>query len=79
MSERDDNGLRRDFEILKGILDERMKTMKAENETAYERLRTDIEKAFNAVTNRMMIGLGISVAFLSAVIGFVTLFMNGNG
>ena len=53
--------------------------MKAENETAYERLRADIEKAFNAVTNRMMIVMGISVAFLSVVISFVTLFMNGSG
>ena len=52
--------------------------MKAENETAYERLRTDIEKGFSAVTNRMMIGLGISVAFLSAVISFLALFLNGN-
>ena len=56
-----------------------MRTMKAENETAYERLRTDIEKAFNAATNRMMIGLGISVAFLSGVIGFLAFFLNGNG
>ena len=78
MSERGDNELRRDFENLKEVLEERMRTMKAENETAYERLRTDIEKGFSAVTNRMMIGLGISVAFLSAVISFLALFLNGN-
>ena len=86
MSEKDDNDLRRDFENLKEILEERMKTMKAENETslaknetAYERLRADMEKGFRDNSKTTMIGLGISVAFLSAVIGFLTLFMNGNG
>ena len=53
--------------------------MKAENETAYERLRTDIEKAFNASSNRTLIGLGVGFAFLSGVIGFLALFLNGNG
>ena len=85
MSEKDDNDLRRDFENLKEILEERMKTMKAENETslaknetAYERLRADMEKGFRDNSNTTMIGLGIVTAFLSGVIGFVTLFMNGN-
>ena len=34
MSEKDDNGLRREFETLQEILEEKMKTMKAENEAA---------------------------------------------
>ena len=93
---KDDNDLRRDFEILKEILGERMKAMKAQNEatiakneTAIERLRTTINEKMeenaesiratsNANTTKIMIAMGISVAFLSGVIGFLTLFISGN-
>ena len=49
--EKNDEDLRRDFEHLKEILEEGMRAMKVENEaalakneTAYENLRSDIEK-----------------------------------
>ena len=61
----------------------------ARNETAIERLRATINEKMeenaesiratsDANTTKLMIAMGISVAFLSGVIGFLTLFMNGN-
>ena len=61
----------------------------ARNETAIERLRATINEKMeenaesiratsDANTTKLMIAMGISVAFLSGVIGFLTLLMNGN-
>ena len=93
---KDDNDMRHGFEILKEILGERMKAMKAQdeatiakNETAIERLRATINEKMeknaesiratsNANTTKLMIAMGISVAFLSGVIGFLTLFISVN-
>ena len=51
MSERDNDALRREFETLNEILEEKIRTTKAEskagiskNETAIERLRADMER-----------------------------------
>ena len=59
------------------------------NETAIERLRATINEKMeenaesiratsNANTTKIMIAMGISVAFLSGVIGFLTLFISVN-
>ena len=51
----------------------------SQNETVYEKLRSDMEKNIKAMSDtiitKMMIGLGISVTFLSGVIAYVGLFL----
>ena len=52
---------------------------KAENDSAFDRLRTDMERSVNSITTsittRLMIGLAISVAFLSLVVAFTGVFL----
>ncbi|MCY4032913.1 MAG: hypothetical protein OXF09_01810 [Hyphomicrobiales bacterium] len=59
-----------------------MKTMRvdneatlAKNESAIDRLRADMERTANSNTTKIMVGMGIGVAFLSVVIVFVGLFL----
>ena len=59
-----------------------MKTMRvdneatlAKNESAIDRLRADMERTANSNTTKIMVGMGIGVAFLSVVIIFVGLFL----
>ena len=55
-----------------------MEALQAKNEASNERLRTDMEKGLSANANKIMIAMGIGFAFLSGVIGFLALFLNGN-
>ena len=48
---------------------------KAENDSAFDRLRADMERGVNAITVRLMVGLTISVAFLSLVVAFTGVFL----
>ena len=52
---------------------------KAENDSAFDRLRADMERNVNSITTsittRLMIGLAVSVAFLSLVIAFTGVFL----
>ena len=52
---------------------------KAENDSAFDRLRADMERNVNSITTsittRLMIGLAISVAFLSLVVAFTGVFL----
>ena len=52
---------------------------KAENDSAFDRLRADMERSVNSITTsittRLMIGLAISVAFLSLVVAFTGVFL----
>ena len=61
------------------VLQAERKQTKAENDSAFERLRVDMEKSVNSITasitTRLMIGLAISVAFLSLVIVFTGMFL----
>ena len=45
-----------------------METLQAKNEASNERLRTDIEKGFSAIANKIMIAMGIGFAFLGLII-----------
>ena len=47
----------------------------AKNESAIDRLRADMERTANSNTTKIMVGMGIGVAFLSVVIAFVGLFL----
>ncbi len=47
----------------------------AKNESAIDRLRADMERTANSNTTKIMVGMGIGVAFLSVVIVFVGLFL----
>ena len=71
------------------VLQAEKKQSKAESDSAIERLRTDMERnrtemlkdiksTSEAAVTRIMIAMGISVAFLSGVIGFVGFLLNGN-
>ena len=53
MLERNDNDLRREFEILKEMLEERMRTMKAENETTLAKNETAIERLRATINEKM--------------------------
>ena len=63
------------------VLQAEKKQSKAESDSAIERLRTDIlrdiKSTSEASATRIMIVIGISVAFLSGVIGFVGFLLNG--
>ena len=48
---------------------------KAENDSAFDRLRADMERGVNAITVRLMVGLTVSVAFLSLVVAFTGVFL----
>ena len=70
----DDENMRGEFESLKEILGEKVKAMEAnnkaahaENETAIERLRTDIEKSINTVTIRVMGAIGLLGVFIAVL------------
>ena len=57
------------------VLQSERKGAKAESDSAFERLRADMEKIVNSITTRLMIGLTISVAFLSLVVAVTGLFL----
>ena len=52
---------------------------KAESDSAFEKLRADVERSVNSITTsittRLMVGLAISVAFLSLVVAFTGVFL----
>ena len=54
------------------VLQAERREAKAENDSAFERLRANMEKSVNSITTRLVIGLTvgltISVAFLSLVV-----------
>ena len=61
---------------------ERFRTDMERNRTDMERFRTemlkDVKSTSEAAVTRIMIAMGISVAFLSGMIGFVGFLLNGN-
>ena len=61
---------------------ERLRTDMERFRTDMERFRTemlkDVKSTSEAAVTRIMIAMGISVAFLSGVIGFVGFLLNGN-
>ena len=68
--------------MLQTRVEANMKTMRvdneatlAKNESAIDRLRADMERTANSNTTKIMVGMGIGVAFLSVVIVFVGLFL----
>ena len=71
----DDENIRREFESLKEILGEKVKSMEAnnradlaENKSATDQLRTDIEKSVNSITLRMIGIVGLGVAILALIL-----------
>ena len=63
------------------VLQAEKKQSKAESDSAIERLRTDMEKSLNSIREKidsnaktMLIGMGVSVAFLVGLISFLSFF-----
>ena len=67
------------------VLQAEKKQSKAESDSAIERLRTDMEKSLNSIREKidsnaktMLIGIGVSVAFLGGLISFLSFLLNGS-
>ena len=67
------------------VLQAEKKQSKAESDSAIERLRTDMEKSLNSIREKidsnaktMLIGMGVSVAFLVGLISFLSFLLNGS-
>ena len=58
------NELRRDYAAWKSVTESEMKTAKAENQSAYDRLRADIYKMGIGVGAAVVTILGLFMAFL---------------
>ena len=52
------------------------KAAHAENETAIERLRTDMERTSNSNTTKLMIFTGVAVAAMGVLVSIVSLIIN---
>ena len=74
--------LQHQHDLLRTDMEANMKTMKAnneatlaKNESAIDRLRTDMEKSINTITMRVIGVVGFGVAFLAIFIAILQFFI----